>query len=242
MCRGAWKHGPESPVGVISLCMGFTLVDSWNSPYKPLSCHTLVLHGVYSGWSMKLHMKSHCFFTHWHCMGFTLVDSWNCPCNVKTVLPHFGITWFHTVGPWSCPCKPLFCYSLVLHGAHNPPDWDKDSWQQTLFIWDTRDWRHCIYSDLRYYISYSCYFIPCLIDAFCFSLNVLHADGVSWTRILGSVEVIVLLKMLKYKVFSALMEHTVMLVWSPGGVGGIVMRAVCSTQANRFALHVCCFY
>ena len=43
-------------------CMGFTLADSWNCPYKPLSYHTLVLHGVYSGWPMKLRMKSHCFF------------------------------------------------------------------------------------------------------------------------------------------------------------------------------------
>ena len=145
---GAWKRGPKNPVGVISLCMGFTLVDSWNCPYKPVLPHIGITWGLLWLAHETAH-ENHCFFTHWHCMGFTLVDSWNCPCNVKrlschTLELHGSTRLAHEVAH----VKPLFCYSLVLHGA------------------------------------------------FCFSLNVLHADGVSWTSILGSVEVIVLLKML----------------------------------------------
>ena len=116
--------------------MGFTLVYSWKCPYKQLSCHTLVLHGGYSGWPMKLHMKSQCFSTHWHCMGFTLVDSWTCPCK-DTTLPHIGITWAshwltHEIAHvkfWlahePAHVKPLFCKPLALHGLHIFGPWHR---------------------------------------------------------------------------------------------------------------------
>ena len=59
---------------------------------KPLSCHILGLHGVYSGWSMKLRIKSHCFFTHW------------------------GLHWPNQE---TAHVKPLFSLILESHGFHS---------------------------------------------------------------------------------------------------------------------------
>ena len=118
--------------------MGFTLIGPWNYPCKDIvfphigiiwclhwsnhetayTNHCLATHwyymGVYSGWPMNLHMKSHCFSTHGVYIGrpmkrpmqrHCLSTHWNC------MVPGWSA---HEVAH----VKPLFCHSLVLHGAH----------------------------------------------------------------------------------------------------------------------------
>ena len=126
-------------------CMGFTLVDSWNCLYKPLSYHTLVLHGVYSGWSMKLHMKikatvfphigiswglhwsthetayiNHCLTTHWYCLGLTLVGPWNCTWKA-TVL--FHTLALHGVYIGRLMKVPIYRHCLATHWNYRVPCW-----------------------------------------------------------------------------------------------------------------------
>ena len=81
-------------------CMRFTLVDSWNCPYKPLSYHTLVLHGS------------------------TLVGPWSCPCKT-IVLPLSDIAWdSNWLAHETAHVKPLFYQTMALHGLHIVGPWN----------------------------------------------------------------------------------------------------------------------
>ena len=91
------KTVPVNPLVCHWHYMRPTMADSWNCPYKPLSCHTLRLHGstlvdphevahvkphfchslvllgAHICWPMRLPMLSHSFAKHWYYMGFTLL-------------------------------------------------------------------------------------------------------------------------------------------------------------------------